>query len=65
MTSKRAHYLDNGEIKFKGQVDIKSNTGAVYKMQAKELLINTPDFCTIFTVLSNFTRFLFISMPCA
>ena len=41
MTSKRAHYLGNGEIKFKGQVDIKSNTGAVYKMQAKELLINT------------------------
>ncbi|VVM21802.1 hypothetical protein BSPWISOXPB_8883 [uncultured Gammaproteobacteria bacterium] len=41
MTSKRAHYLGNGEIKFKGKVDIKSNTGAVYKMQAKELLINT------------------------
>jgi hypothetical protein len=32
MTSKRAHYLGNGEIKFKGKVDIKSNTGAVYKM---------------------------------
>jgi LPS export ABC transporter protein LptC len=41
MTSKRANYLGNGDIKFKGKVDIKSNTGIVYKMHAKELSVNT------------------------
>ena len=41
MASKRANYLGNGEIKFKGKVDVKSNTGIVYKMHAKELLANT------------------------
>lgn len=41
MTSKRANYLGNGDIKFQGKVDIKSNTGIVYKMHAKELSVNT------------------------
>ncbi|SMN15428.1 hypothetical protein CRYPD_528 [uncultured Candidatus Thioglobus sp.] len=41
LTSKRANYLDNGELKFKGKVDINAGTGVAYKMNAKELLVNT------------------------
>lgn len=41
MTSKRANYLDNGEVKFKGKVDINSKTGAVYNMHTKALTANT------------------------
>ncbi|MDC9715039.1 MAG: LPS export ABC transporter periplasmic protein LptC [Gammaproteobacteria bacterium] len=41
MTSKRANYLDNGEIKFKDKVDINVSTGAAYKINTKELLVNT------------------------
>lgn len=41
MTSKRVNYLGNGEIKFKGKVNIKSNTEVVYEIHAKELLVNT------------------------
>ncbi|CAC9596045.1 hypothetical protein [uncultured Gammaproteobacteria bacterium] len=41
ITSKRAQYLDTGEVKFKGEVDIRSKTGVTYKINAKELSINT------------------------
>jgi len=41
MTSKRAQYLDTGEVKFTGEVDIRSKTGVAYKINAKELLANT------------------------
>ncbi len=35
MTSKRANYLTNGEIKFKGKVNIKSNTEIVIEYMLK------------------------------
>lgn len=41
LTSDRAHYLDSGEIKFKGKVDIHSSTGVTHKMNTQELLVST------------------------
>ena len=41
LTSDRANYLDSGEIKFKGKVDIRSNTGITHKMNTQELLVST------------------------
>lgn len=41
INAKRANYLDNGEIEFKDKVNIKSNTGTVYKMYTKALTVNT------------------------
>lgn len=41
LTAKRANYLDNDEIKFKGKVDINPKSGATYQINAKELLANT------------------------
>lgn len=38
MTSKRANYFNNSEIKFKGKVKIDSKSGVSYKINAKELL---------------------------
>lgn len=39
LTAKRANYFDNGEIKFKGKVDINSKLGA-YQVNAKQLSVN-------------------------
>ena len=41
LTSDRANYLDSGEIKFKGKVDIHSSTGVTHKMNTQELLVST------------------------
>jgi LPS export ABC transporter protein LptC len=41
LTSDRAHYLDSGEIKFKGKVEIHSSTGVTHKMNTQELLVST------------------------
>lgn len=41
MRSKRAYYLDNGKIRFQGEVKINSDTGPSYKLDAKELLVDT------------------------
>ncbi|SFV85136.1 hypothetical protein MNB_SUP05-SYMBIONT-4-763 [hydrothermal vent metagenome] len=41
LTSKRANYLDNGEIQFQGKVDIDSKSGIAYQINAKELFVNT------------------------
>jgi LPS export ABC transporter protein LptC len=41
LTSERANYLDSGEIKFKGRVDVRSNTGVTHKMNTQELLVST------------------------
>ncbi|RUA06992.1 MAG: LPS export ABC transporter periplasmic protein LptC [Gammaproteobacteria bacterium] len=41
LTSKRANYLEDGEIIFKGKVNINSKSGASYQMNAKELSVNT------------------------
>ncbi|TEU24938.1 MAG: LPS export ABC transporter periplasmic protein LptC [Gammaproteobacteria bacterium] len=41
LTSDRANYLDSGEIKFKGKVDVHSNTGITHKMNTQELLVST------------------------
>ncbi|WXU00139.1 MAG: Lipopolysaccharide export system protein LptC [Catillopecten margaritatus gill symbiont] len=41
LTSKRANYLDDGEIKFKGKVDIDSKSGVTYQVNTKELSVNT------------------------
>ncbi|MDG2353856.1 MAG: LPS export ABC transporter periplasmic protein LptC [Gammaproteobacteria bacterium] len=41
LTSERANYLDNGEIKFKGKVNVHSNTGITHKMNTQELLVST------------------------
>ena len=41
LTSERANYLDSGEIKFKGKVNVRSNTGVTHKMNTQELLVST------------------------
>lgn len=41
LNSKRAHYLDSGEVSFKGQVDVSSSNGIRHKMNTQELLIDT------------------------
>ena len=41
LTSERANYLDSGEIKFKGKVNVRSNTGITHKMNTQELLVST------------------------
>ncbi len=41
LTSNRANYLDSGEIKFKGKVNIRSSTGITHKMNTQELLVST------------------------
>ncbi|MEO1916841.1 MAG: LPS export ABC transporter periplasmic protein LptC [Candidatus Thioglobus sp.] len=41
LTSDRANYLDSGEIKFKGKVNIHSSTGVTHKMNTQELLVST------------------------
>ncbi len=41
LTSNRANYLDSGEIKFKGKVNIRSSTGVTHKMNTQELLVST------------------------
>ncbi|SMN11952.1 hypothetical protein SPBRAN_151 [uncultured Candidatus Thioglobus sp.] len=43
LTSARAHYLDNGDIQFKGQVDINAKSGIFYKINTEALLVNTKD----------------------
>ncbi len=39
LNSKRAHYTDNGEIKFKGEVGIRSSNGLKHKINTEELLV--------------------------
>ncbi|WP_428086872.1 LPS export ABC transporter periplasmic protein LptC [Candidatus Thioglobus sp.] len=41
LSAKRAHYLDNGKVSFKGQVDVSSINGIKHKMNTEELLIDT------------------------
>ena len=41
LSSDRAHYLKNGDIKFSGDVDVQSGNGTTHKMQTEELLINS------------------------
>ncbi|MDB3869563.1 LPS export ABC transporter periplasmic protein LptC [Candidatus Thioglobus sp.] len=41
LTSKRANYLDTGEVSFKGEVDISSGNGVSHKMNTEELLVDT------------------------
>ncbi|HIM58619.1 MAG TPA: LPS export ABC transporter periplasmic protein LptC [Gammaproteobacteria bacterium] len=41
LTSNRANYLDSGEIKFKGKVNVRSSTGVTHKMNTQELLVST------------------------
>ena len=41
LKSKRAHYLDTGEVSFKGEVDISSSNGVSHKMNTEELLVDT------------------------
>jgi LPS export ABC transporter protein LptC len=41
LKSKRANYLDSGEVRFTGQVDISSSNGIAYKMNTQELLVDT------------------------
>jgi LPS export ABC transporter protein LptC len=41
LKSKRANYLDSGEVRFTGQVDIYSSDGITYKMNTQELLVDT------------------------
>ncbi len=41
LTSQRANYLDSGEIKFKGKVDVRSSSGVTHKMNTQELLVGT------------------------
>ena len=41
LTSNRANYLDSGEIKFKGKVDVRSSAGITHKMNTQELLVST------------------------
>lgn len=41
LSSKRAHYLDSGEVSFKGKVDVSSSDGIKHKMNTQELLIDT------------------------
>ncbi len=41
LTSKHAHYLESGEVSFKGEVDISSSNGISHKMNTQELLVNT------------------------
>lgn len=41
LTSKRAHYLDSGEVSFKGEVDVSSSSGMRHKMNTEELLVDT------------------------
>ena len=39
LNSKRAHYTDSGEIKFKGDVGIQFNNGLKHKINTEELLV--------------------------
>jgi LPS export ABC transporter protein LptC len=39
LNSKRAHYTDSGEIKFKGEVSIQSSNGLKHKINTEELLV--------------------------
>ena len=41
LSSERANYLKNGEIKFYGQVDVHSANGITHKMNTDELLVST------------------------
>lgn len=41
LSSDRANYLKNGDIKFSGDVDVQSGNGVTHKMQTQELLINS------------------------
>ncbi len=41
LTAERANYLDSGEIKFKGKVNVHSGSGVTHKMKTKELLVGT------------------------
>lgn len=41
LSSKRAYYLDNGDIKFKGEVDIRLGSGITHRMNTQELLVGT------------------------
>ncbi|SMM98735.1 hypothetical protein SPONN_1579 [uncultured Candidatus Thioglobus sp.] len=43
LTSARAHYLDNGDVQFKGQVNIQSKSGVFYKINTKSLLVSAAD----------------------
>lgn len=40
LTSKRAHYLDDGKVQFNDKVTIDSKSGITYQINAKELSIN-------------------------
>ncbi|BBB23247.1 conserved hypothetical protein [Abyssogena phaseoliformis symbiont OG214] len=39
LNSKRAHYTDSGEIKFKGEVGVQSSNGLSHKINTEELLV--------------------------
>jgi len=39
LSAQRANYLDNGEIKFTGEVDIHSSSGVTHKINTEELII--------------------------
>lgn len=41
LSSERAHYLESGEIQFKGNVDLHAKNGATHKMYTEELLVGT------------------------
>lgn len=41
LSSDRANYLKNGDIKFSGAVDVQSGNGITHKMQTEELLVNS------------------------
>ncbi|HIG88452.1 MAG TPA: LPS export ABC transporter periplasmic protein LptC [Candidatus Thioglobus sp.] len=41
LTAERADYLDSGEIKFKGKVNIRYGSGITHKMKTRELLVST------------------------
>ncbi len=41
LSSKRAHYLDSGELKFMGKVDVSSSDGMTHKINTQELLVDT------------------------
>ncbi|MDC9726516.1 MAG: LPS export ABC transporter periplasmic protein LptC [Candidatus Thioglobus sp.] len=41
LSAKRANYLDSGEVRFTGQVDVSSSDGMTHKMNTEELLVDT------------------------
>lgn len=41
LSAKRAHYLDNAQVKFSGRVNIHSKTGVTHTINTQALLVNT------------------------